>query len=129
MFYAAPEGWSAAAYRLTPAPATGLVAEGDIIDLGDRQWRVLHTPGHSPGHVSLLEERTGILIAQDVVYDGPLVTNCYHSDLAVYRQTMRRLREIEPSIVHGGHFPSFGKVRYRQLIDAFLADPANTPAD
>ena len=35
--------------------------------------------------------------------------------------TMRRLREIRPRIVHGGHFASFGGTRYRQLIDAYIA--------
>jgi hypothetical protein len=34
---------------------------------------------------------------------------------------MRRLRDLEPSIIHGGHGPSFGPTRFRQLIDAFLA--------
>ena len=121
MFDGVPEGWVAADYAIRPAPATGLVDEGDRIDLGDRVLTVLHTPGHSPGHVSLFEEKTGVLIAADVVYDGPLVTNCYHSDMDDYRASMRRLRELEPSIVHGGHFQSFGKVRFRQLIDAFLA--------
>ena len=122
MFDGVPERWVAADYAIRPAPATGLVDEGDRIDLGDRVFTVLHTPGHSPGHVSLFEEKTGVLMAADVVYDGPLVTNCYHSDLDAYRTTMRRLRELEPSIVHGGHFQSFGPVRYRQLIDAFLAE-------
>lgn len=120
MFIARPEGWNAAAYRINPAPATGLVTEGDVIDLGDRQFTVLHTPGHSPGHVSLWEDRTGTLIAQDVIYDGPLVTDCEGADLAGYTRSMTRLRDLTPRIVHGGHFPSFGPIRFRQLIDAFL---------
>jgi hypothetical protein len=31
------------------------------------------------------------------------------------------MRDLDVSVVHGGHFPSFGKVRYRQLIDECLA--------
>ena len=121
MFTRRPPGWRGSAYHLEPAPATGLVDEGAVIDLGDRRLTVLHTPGHSPGHLSLFEERTGILFAADVVYDGPLVDKLYHSDLNAYRSSMRRLRELQPSIVHGGHFPSFGPTRYRELIDAYLA--------
>ena len=121
MFTRRPPGWRGSAYRLRPAPPTQLVAEGAVIDLGDRRLTVLHTPGHSPGHISLFEERTGILFAADAVYDGPLVDKLYHSDLAAYRATMRRLRDLQPSIVHGGHFPSFGPTRYRELIDAYLA--------
>ena len=123
IFISAPEGWEAASHQVAPAPATGFVEEGHRIDLGGRTLTVLHTPGHSPGHVSLFEERTGILFAQDVVYDGPLVDTCYHSDVALYRRTVRRLRDdIDPAVVHGGHFASFGPVRYRQLIDAYLHD-------
>lgn len=120
MFITPPQGWSAPDYRIPPAPATGLVEEGDVIDLGNRQLTVLHTPGHSPGHVSLFEEKTGILIAADVIYDGPLVTDCYHSDMGDYVASLKRLRELQPAIIHGGHFPSFGPVRYRQIIDEFL---------
>lgn len=122
MFLALPESWDAQAYRIVPAPATGLIGEGDRIDLGDRVFAVLHTPGHSPGHLSFFEETTGTLFAQDVVYDGELVDNCYHSDIGVYIQTMRRLRELDPAIVHGGHGPSFGRVRFHQLIDAYLRE-------
>lgn len=124
MFDALPPGWDARAYRIPPAPATGLVADGDRIDLGDRVLTVLHTPGHSPGHVSLFEEATGTLIAQDVVYDGALVDDCAGADVSVYVDTMTRLRALQPRIVHGGHFASFGPTRYRQLIDAFLASHA-----
>ena len=121
VFLGLPPGWSAAAYRVPPAPATGLVADGDRIDLGDRVFTVLHTPGHSPGHVCLFEEATGILFAQDAVYDGPLVDDIPGCDVATYRATLRRLRTLSPSIVHGGHFASFGPTRLRQLIDAYLA--------
>ena len=85
MFTRLPPGWRGSEYRLLPAPATRFVDEGDVIDLGDRQLAVLHTPGHSPGHVSLFEEKTGILFAADVVYDGPLVDTLYHSDKPTYR--------------------------------------------
>jgi hypothetical protein len=33
---------------------------------------------------------------------------------------MRRLRDLSPLVVHGGHFPSFDGARHRALIDAWL---------
>jgi glyoxylase-like metal-dependent hydrolase (beta-lactamase superfamily II) len=122
MFLGVPPKWDAKTYRIEPAPATNLIGEGDRIDLGGRVLTVLHTPGHSPGHVSLFEEETGILFAQDVIYDGPLVDTCYHSDIPVYLATMERLRGLRPRIVHGGHFPSFGATRFAQLIDAYVTE-------
>lgn len=122
IFFDPPHGWDAAKYVIPPAPATGLVTDGDTIDLGDRAFRVIHTPGHSPGGIALLEEKTGTLIAGDVIYDGPLVVDCYHSDIDDYHATMHRLRQVAPRIVHAGHYKSFGPRRYLELIDRFFVD-------
>jgi glyoxylase-like metal-dependent hydrolase (beta-lactamase superfamily II) len=107
-------------YRIRPAPATGLLADGDVIDQGDRHWRVIHTPGHSPGGIALLEEKTGTMIAGDIVYDGELVTETFHSNLDDYRASMAMLRNVPVRIVHAGHGNSYGQVRQTQLIDAFF---------
>ncbi|NIA21392.1 MAG: MBL fold metallo-hydrolase [Anaerolineaceae bacterium] len=40
-------------------PADRLLAEGDSVDLGGRSLEVLHTPGHSPGGISLLTRSQG----------------------------------------------------------------------
>ncbi|MEO1200858.1 MAG: MBL fold metallo-hydrolase [Pseudomonadota bacterium] len=122
MFDPVPDAWDRSRYRLYPAPATGLIEDGDVIDLGDRQFTVLHTPGHSPGGIALFEETTGIMIAGDFLYDGDLITNAYHSNMADYHATMRGMREVSPRIVHAGHYASFGLDRYRALIDQFLQD-------
>jgi glyoxylase-like metal-dependent hydrolase (beta-lactamase superfamily II) len=81
---------------------------------------VLHLPGHSPGSIGLWEERTGILFSGDAIYDGELIDYAYHSDPKAYIRTMRRLREMPATVVHGGHFPSFGRERLRALAQAFL---------
>jgi glyoxylase-like metal-dependent hydrolase (beta-lactamase superfamily II) len=98
-----------------------VVEAGDVIELGDRQFSVLHVPGHSPGSIALWEKATGVLFFGDAVYDGPLVDDAFHSDLPAYLDTMRRLRELPVDVVHGGHFPSFGRERYWQLIDEYIA--------
>lgn len=121
MFDAMPQGWDATHYRLQPAPADRLLGEGDFVDLGDRAFEVIHTPGHSPGGIALYETKTGILLSGDIVYDGPLIDDVYHSAVDNYVETLLRMRELDVAVVHGGHFPSFGKVRYRQLIDEYLA--------
>lgn len=120
MFDRQPEGWDAARYRVKPATVGRELAHGDVIDLGDRAFEVVHTPGHSPGGIGLFERKTGIFLSGDVIYDGPLIDDTYHSDIPAYVETMERLRALPVSIVHGGHFPSFGPVRYRQLIDDYV---------
>ncbi|MBZ9815278.1 MBL fold metallo-hydrolase [Mesorhizobium sp. CA7] len=121
MFDGAPVGWDTARYRILPAPAGRLLEHGDVIDLGDRAFEVIHTPGHSPGGIALYERKTGILLSGDIIYDGPLIDDVYHSDIDDYVETLLAMRDLDVSVVHGGHFPSFGKVRYRQLIDEYVA--------
>lgn len=121
MFIMPPEGWDSSRYRIEAAPAGRVLEAGEVIDLGDRAFEVIHTPGHSPGGIALYEKKTGILLSGDIVYDGPLIDDAYHSDIGDYLATLENMRALSVSVVHGGHFPSFGPVRYRQLIDEYLA--------
>ncbi len=116
MFDHLPEGWNSADYEVPPAPATALLQEGDVLDLGDRAFEVIHTPGHSPGGIALWERKTGILLSGDIVYDGPLILDTYHANLSDYDASMERLDRLPVQIVHGGHFPSFGPDRLKELI-------------
>ena len=115
-----PGPYSSRNYMVRSAPATRLVDEGDRVDLGDRSFEVMHTPGHSPGSIMLWEAATGILFSGDTVYDGPLIDDAYHSDREAYAVTMKRIHDLPVRVVHGGHFPSFDGRRYRALIAAWL---------
>jgi glyoxylase-like metal-dependent hydrolase (beta-lactamase superfamily II) len=68
----------------------------------------------------LWEETTGVLLSGDAVYDGPLVDDAYHSNREDYIATMCRLRELPVRVVHGGHYPSFGRDRFHELIDEYV---------
>ena len=121
-FLAKPyEGFDHTQYRLTPAPLTGYLDEGDVVDLGDRVFNVFHLPGHSPGSIGLYEKSTGTLFSGDAVYDGALFDTVYHSNRAIYRESLKRLRELPVSVVYGGHNEVFGRGRMIEIIDAYLA--------
>lgn len=115
-----PAPYQSATYVVKSAPATRLLADGDVIDLGDRHFEVIHTPGHSPGGIALWEAATETLISGDLVYDGPLIEDTYHADAEDYVRSMRRLRDLPVRVVHGGHFPSYDGARHREIIDAWL---------
>jgi glyoxylase-like metal-dependent hydrolase (beta-lactamase superfamily II) len=114
-------GWTVEAYRLTPAPLSRVMAGGETIDLGDRVFRVLHLPGHSPGCVGVFEDARGLLFSGDALYDGELLDDLRHSSVAAYAETMARLLELPIRTGHGGHGPSFDEARKRVLIDEYLA--------
>ncbi len=108
-------------FRVRAAPLTGYLDEGDVLDLGDRAFQVLHLPGHSPGSIGLYEVTTGTLFSGDALYDGELLDSLHHSEPDVLRGTLERIRDLAPSVVHGGHFPSFDTERMRDLVGAYLS--------
>jgi glyoxylase-like metal-dependent hydrolase (beta-lactamase superfamily II) len=106
MFDGLPENWDTNTYRIRPAPAT---------------FEVIHTPGHSPGGIALWEKKTGVMLSGDIVYNGPLIDDAYHSDLGDYEKSLRRLAAMPVQAVHGGHFPSFTGSQLSAIIDEYLA--------
>lgn len=114
-------GYSLQSYRITPAALTGYLDEGDVVDTGDRAFHVLHLPGHSPGSIALYEAASRTLFSGDVIYDGQLIDNAWHSDAEAYRHSLARLKELPVDVVHAGHEASFGRNRLHELIDSYLA--------
>jgi glyoxylase-like metal-dependent hydrolase (beta-lactamase superfamily II) len=108
-------------YGIKPAAVTEIVEEGDVVDIGNRHFEVLHLPGHSPGSIGLWEASTGTLFSGDAIYDGPLLDEIEGAHIPTYIRTMQRLRELPVSIVHAGHDPSFGRERLVELANAYLA--------
>jgi glyoxylase-like metal-dependent hydrolase (beta-lactamase superfamily II) len=113
-------GWKSADYRIPPAPLTRKLGEGDVIDLGDRQFRVLHLPGHSPDSIALFDESDGLFFSGDAIYDDTLIDSLPDSDRAAYVNTMQRLLDLPVRIGHGGHGPSFDGKRMREIARAYI---------
>jgi len=115
-----PLPYASATYAVRAAPATRRLEDGDVIDLGDRHFEVIHTPGHSPGGIALWESASGLLFSGDIVYDGPLIEDTYHSNAADYVKSMERLLALPVRLVHAGHFASYDADRHRAIIRRWL---------
>jgi glyoxylase-like metal-dependent hydrolase (beta-lactamase superfamily II) len=109
-----PGGWA------TPAvTATSFLGEGDVVDLGDRSFVVLHTPGHTAGSICLLDERDGILFSGDAVY---VDARLGWEDPVAFAASLERLRDLDVRIVHSGHGRSFDGAELPKAVDAALRD-------
>ncbi len=71
---------------------------GERIDIGGRDFVVLPTPGHSPGGITLIDERNGVALVGDAVYAGALYAHLEGSDPHIYRRTLKTLAELAPSL-------------------------------
>jgi len=73
----------------------GTFSDGEILDFGRTRLRVIHTPGHSPGHCCLYEEKEGLLIGADIDLTsfGPWYAHDL-SDLGDFEFSMQKILTI-----------------------------------
>jgi glyoxylase-like metal-dependent hydrolase (beta-lactamase superfamily II) len=95
---ALPPGFDAAAYRSQPFVISKYVAEGDVIDLGDRSLEILHTPGHAPDAICLIDRKNRLLFTGDTFYLAPLYTHIPAASFDDYVRSAARLAELADSI-------------------------------
>jgi glyoxylase-like metal-dependent hydrolase (beta-lactamase superfamily II) len=114
-------GYDLETYQRAPVKPTRLVSEGDIVETGDREFEVLHLPGHSPGSIALWERSSASLFSGDAIYDGVIVDNLPGSDVKIYRATMKRLAELPIAQVFGGHNAPMTRTQMLDVVDRYLA--------
>jgi glyoxylase-like metal-dependent hydrolase (beta-lactamase superfamily II) len=49
---------------------TAWLEENEIVEVGNIKLKVLHIPGHTPGHVALLDEQSNQIIVGDILFNG-----------------------------------------------------------
>ncbi|MBD2089299.1 MBL fold metallo-hydrolase [Microcoleus sp. FACHB-1515] len=114
-------GFTVAEYTMMAAEPTQVLQEGDVLDLGDRAFEVLHLPGHSPGCIGLYEPRSQALFSGDVIYDGELLDELHCSHIPTYLETYDRLQKLSVEAVYPGHYAMFGRKRYQEIIAEYQA--------
>ncbi len=84
---------------------TGMLNDGDAIDLGGRTLHVYHTPGHSPGGITLIDREHRLMFPGDAIYAGPMFAHNVYGDPQAYRVTLRRLAGLadEVEVVYPSH--------------------------
>ncbi|NIW15138.1 MAG: MBL fold metallo-hydrolase [Candidatus Thorarchaeota archaeon] len=93
-----PKGFDSKAYRILPSKPTYLLKHEELIDLGDRKLKMLHTPGHSPGSICLLDMKSKELFTGDTFCLDSLLANLPESDFFAYSRTADYLASLAPSI-------------------------------
>ncbi len=101
------------------------LSDGQVIDVGGG-LRVVHTPGHTPGHVSLLHEPSRILITGDAIWNmrrrltWPILAFC--SDVRLTQETAHVLGELDYDLVAFTHGPEI-RDNAREAVRGFLRQP------
>ncbi|TFB19555.1 MBL fold metallo-hydrolase [Filobacillus milosensis] len=84
---------------------TGVLHDGDVFELGNRRLIIYHTPGHSPGHITIFDETKGYLFTGDTLYDDTPVYAFYPStnpeDLVDSLEKISKIPKV--NMVYGSH--------------------------
>jgi glyoxylase-like metal-dependent hydrolase (beta-lactamase superfamily II) len=80
-----------------------LIDEGDELSVGDITLKVLHTPGHSPGGISLYCE--GVVLTGDTVFAGSVGrTDFYGGSIEELKMSFKRIISLPPETqIFPGH--------------------------
>jgi len=92
--------------------------DGGVLNFGSAHMVTIHTPGHTPGNITLQMNVEGmvILFANDV--HGPF-SRAWGSDLDAWRRSMNRLIALAPDILLEGHY---GVIRPRGPAIEFIRE-------
>lgn len=88
----------------------------EILKFGDIRFQCIHTPGHTPGSISVFIEIGGIkvLFGQDI--HGPFMTS-FGSNLVDYQKSMQKLLELKADILCEGHF---GIIKPANAVERYI---------
>jgi len=103
-------------------PPTDTVGDGDKIPVGDDRWlEVVHTPGHEPSHICLVDSATGALFSGDHVLPRitPFIPHLGEGtdNLGTYLSSLMRVEAIDPPVTYPAHGVTIerGKERAHQI--------------
>lgn len=121
---AAPGAWLLALHRhQSRSDVDATFSEGDVLEVGGG-LRVLHTPGHTPGHCSFLHEPSGVLITGDALMNwGGKTSYSFGAGCTDYKMsvdTADRLGEVDYEIAAFTHGPAITS-QARPAVQSFLS--------
>lgn len=82
------------------------VWDGEVIDLGERLIKIIHTPGHTPGSIALFDLKYKFLFGGDPIQDGSIFLFGEQRNLKVYLHSLIRINEMKNEIE--AIYPSHG---------------------
>ncbi len=98
-----PSGFDVSKYTMFQGTPARVLKDKDTIDLGGRIIEVLHTPGHSPGHMCFWEKETGYLFTGDLVYKDTLFAYYPSTDPEAYLNSLEKIAELPAKKVFPAH--------------------------
>lgn len=108
--------------QMRSCPVDATFADNDLLPIGGG-LRVLHTPGHSPGHCSFLHESSGVLVTGDAIFNirdkMAYSVALFCSNFKLSQDSADRLGEVDYEIAAFTHGPEI-RAGARDAVRSFL---------
>ncbi|GAA1054975.1 hypothetical protein GCM10017608_18270 [Agromyces luteolus] len=105
-------------------PVDRRVSGGEEFDLGGRSVRVLHVPGHSPGHVAVHDPENRALMIGDATLgttvpyaDGRAAFPPTYRDVDPYVASLSAFRDLDADLLLTAHYPVYEGRGVREFLD------------
>jgi glyoxylase-like metal-dependent hydrolase (beta-lactamase superfamily II) len=90
--------------KLKPRTVDRKLKDGDILNVGDMELEVIHTPGHTPGSICLYNRKDGILFTGDTIFaDGVGRTDLPGGDTEALKESIEKLKKLDVKVILPGH--------------------------
>lgn len=96
-------------YTETPQPVGSYLSENKAITFGNIAFKVLFTPGHTPGHYCFYDEKDGVVFVGDVLFKGSIGrTDLQGGDYSTLIHSIqdKLLTLPDSTVVYSGHGPT-----------------------
>lgn len=90
-------------YQIYEGAPQEVFNDGECIDLGNRTLKIIHTPGHSPGHCCFYELERKYLYSGDLIYCGCLDAFYPTTDPQLFRQFVKRVQSLKINRILPAH--------------------------
>jgi glyoxylase-like metal-dependent hydrolase (beta-lactamase superfamily II) len=98
-----PEEYDVNNYVFFQGNPTRVLKDKETINLGDRIVQIVHTPGHSPGHMCFWEKERGYLFTGDLVYKDTLFAYFPSTDPELYLNSLEKVSALPVGNVFPAH--------------------------
>ncbi len=101
--FESPQSFDIDEYAIYKGIPTLILDDNDVIDIGNRKIKVIHTPGHSPGHLCFYDLDNRYLLTGDLVYEGKLDVYYPSTDPIAFKNSIAKIKELKINRILPGH--------------------------
>lgn len=115
--------------KLRPRKVDIKLKDGDIIEMGSRKLKIIHTPGHTAGSICLYDERDKILFTGDTLFsDGVGRTDLPGGDEEKMVESLEKISKLKVQKMLPGHGDPVLE-NAEKVIEDILTNPGDPEED